>query len=366
MALANVQSVIVSKEVARTRAQAKKAALEFASSDPKETNYGWYFERRPAKDFDSTSFRSCTIPKEEGIVLIYGTLIRDPNPGSQRYLQFRDGDKHDVVVSEWDFWMTWRSQIPKARTSEDLKRLVSEADERGIKTTLIRGLIDSDIADRARALGKTRMSKSASADERIVRFIREGRISNPSKKKSKKKSKKAPKYQKLVNPKRMPDPGPCSWLGSLVEWSWVMKPGDKSKKLDENGNAIWDPKVEWMFLWSPKHKAIVSIKRPKDMYRKAEVSRHGGAAKMFEVFMSRPAENTFEVVVPDVPIEKLGSKAEHIVYRSDKWSPKRLDSDYIHKFGKGVEIYCGPSLEKPEVFICFGGKLTLTKRGLVW
>lgn len=365
MALENIQTVIVSKEIAKTRAQAKRAAREFTSSSPKETGSSWIFQRRPKSDFVKSSFRCCTVPGEDGTVLVYGKLKRLKNPSRQRHLQFRDGDRREVIISEWDFWMDWRTQIPKAKSSEDLKDLIAQADDRGIKTTLIRGMVDRDIADRARDLGITKMSKSASADERIVRLLRDGRISNPSNKSKSKKS-KAPKRKKLVRPKTMPDPGPCSWLGSLVEWSWVMNPGDYSKKVDENGNAIWDARNEWMFMWSPKYKAIVSIRRPRNMYKLANVSRYGSAAKMFEVFAARPAENTFEITVPDIPIKKVGKCASHIVYRSDKWSPKRLESDYIHKFGKGVQLYCGPSIKNPEVFICFGGKLTLTKRGLVW
>ena len=68
----------------------------------------------------------------------------------------------------------------------------------------------------------------------------------------------------------------------------------------------------------------------------------------------------------DDVLKKLGKGAAHIVYRSDKWSAERKKSDYEHPFGKGVQIFCGPSVRDPEVFICFGGKLTLTERGLVW
>ena len=87
---------------------------------------------------------------------------------------------------------------------------------------------------------------------------------------------------------------------------------------------------------------------------------------MFEEFAARPAENTFEIGIPEVPLIELGRRAVHIVYRSDKWSNKRKKTDYIHDFGKSVRLYCGPNIQRPEVFLCFGGKLTLTKRGLVW
>jgi len=100
------------------------------------------------------------------------------------------------------------------------------------------------------------------------------------------------------------------------------------------------------------------------MRRMPRVSRKDGGAKLFERFMARNAKNTYEISVPKSKLQKLGS-AGHIVYRSDKWNPGR-DIDYIHDFGKGVELYCGPSLKNPKVFLCFGGKLTATERGLVF
>jgi hypothetical protein len=174
----------------------------------------------------------------------------------------------------------------------------------------------------------------------------------------------------------MVDPGPVAWIGSLVEWGWELKPGESVGKVDDKGTALWEPKSEWMFCWSPKYKAVVAVKLPRNMYKMAEVSRYGGAAKMFEVFTARPAENTFEIEVPKVPLQRVGNKAVHIVYQSDKWSPDKTPSDYIHAFqkkctaadcrSKNVQLYCGPSLRNPKVFLCFGGKLTLTERGLVW
>lgn len=383
MASKNLQTIIVSKAIAKTRVAAKKLARPHARKlqAPTETKSSWRFQQKAPGDFVKKSFRAFPLPDQDGVVLVYGKLKRHPNPDEQRWLQFRSGDARVTVMAEWDFWMTWRIAVPKAKSADDLRRLIGVADDRKVRSTLVRGLIDQDIAERARVLKITRMPKSVEADERIVRLLRQGRMGNPGNvpkvnkgepPKSKKKigkgkaSKKTQKHIVLRSPKTMPDPGPSAWLGSIVEWAWVMPKGETSKKIDEDGNAIWSPSSEWMFMWSPKYKAVVSIRKPQNMYELADVSRHGGAAKMFEVFMARPAENSFEVAVPNIPIHRVGSKAAAIVYRSDKWSPKKLKSDYIHHFGKGVQLYCGPSIEHPDVFICFGGKLTLTKRGLVW
>ena len=172
----------------------------------------------------------------------------------------------------------------------------------------------------------------------------------------------------------MPDPGPCAWIGSTLELAFDRSGADpRWTKKGEKDRTMWAcGRREWMFLWSPKYKAVVVVPKPRGLKggpgcapRKGAVVRDGGAAQMFERFASRAAEDTQEIEVPDCKLQKLG-KGVHIVYRSDKWSESRKTTDYIHDYGKDVQIYCGPSIEKPEVFICFGGKLTLTERGLVF
>lgn len=367
----NLQTIIISKSLARNLSEAKTFAKRHGKiSNVRETGQSWRFQQRPVSDFRKEEFRTFPIPGREGVALVYGTLKRSRNP-DQRYLPFTDGVEHDRAVIEWDYFLEEKKKIKKAKSARDLRKVINDMENRDVKSTLVTDFFKSEIANRARDLGLAKTSKNISEDEKVFNKIKKGLINNPakkkpSKKKSSKKSSAKTKHIKLVSPKEMPDPGPCSWLGSVVEWSWQIPHGDTAKNIDENGNAIWDPKGEWMFLWSPKYKAIVSVRRPRNMYRLAQVSRYGGAAKMFEVFADRPAENTFEIDIPAVPLKKIGKKAQHIVYRSDKWSPKRLDSDYIHDLGKDVNLFCGPSLENPEVFLCCGGKLTLTKRGLVW
>lgn len=369
----NLQTIIVSKNIAPTREEAKAIAAPYARRiyTSRETKNSWRFRQRPPDDFKKGTFKSFPLPHDSGIVLVYGALIRSKNPSGQRMLQFRGGADRDLVLREWDYYLTIEPKIRRSKTARSLQQIIRNIKERDLQTTVVRDLLTSSIADRARSLKLTTLSKSISSDEKIYNEIQDGRIGNPKKstksRVNKTKSKtKSIKPVKLRSPKVMPDPGPCAWCGSIVEWAWIMKNGDISKKVDENGHAIWEPGSEWMFMWSPKYKAVVSIRRPKSMYQLAKVSRYGGAARMFEHFMARPAENTFEIEVPKVDLQKLGKKSGHIVYRSNKWSPTRKNSDYIHPFGKGVKLYCGPSIENPEVFLCFGGKLTLTKRGLVW
>lgn len=375
MSKENLQTIIVSKSLAGTRSKAERLAKPHARRiyTSRETNTSWRFRQRPPSDFVKGSFKSFPLPNEPGIVLVYGKLKRSKNPSQQRWLQFRGGDDRDRLMREIDFWMALEEKLKKIRSADGLQKAAAALQKREIQSALVHGLSVNSIAARARKIGATRISDTTENNERIYRLLLEKRIGNPGRKpnkSTKKRPKKAsgspPKYTKLRDPRIMPDPGPCAWLGSMVEWAWDMKNGERAKMVDDEGHAIWTPNSEWMFMWSPKYKAIVAIRKPKNMYRLAGVSRHGGAAKMFERFAARPAENTFEVPVPEVKLEKLGNGAAHIVYRSDKWSPKRRKSDYIHPFSKGVQIYCGPSIQRPEVFLCFGGKLTMTERGLVW
>lgn len=365
----NLQTIIISKKIAADIDTAKSIASQYGRrlSPSRESSLSWEFRQSPANKFSAGSFKSFPIEDEPGIVLVYGKLKLTKNP-MQKTFAFDTGSPRDSVMEDWNFWFGLEPKIKRIRNEAGLIRVVSSIENRGVDTDIVKCLIVSAIADRARSLKLAHSTSSIGANEKIYKKLKSKRTENPAKPKSKSKSKSKPKkiYKKLSSPKAMPDPGPMAWLGSLVEFAWEMRPGESSAKVDDKGNALWEPSSEWMFMWSPRYKAVVSIRLPRNMYKRAKVDRHGGAAKMFERFMARPAENTFELKVPDVKLYKAGKKAAHIVYRSDKWSPKRLKSDYIHPFEKGVQLYCGPSVENPDVFICFGGKLTLTERGLVW
>ena len=202
------------------------------------------------------------------------------------------------------------------------------------------------------------LGQSISAAEKSWRHVR-SRKPNPAPRRGKSGGNSS-KHVKLRNPKRTPAFEHLAWMGSdcesgrLVEW-----------KLKDGTVIDLDGREKWIFLWSPKYKAIVSIRCPKDLRKMMKVDRSNGAAKIVERFMARDADMTWESYVPDVPLVKLGP-AEHAVYRNDKWRKRGDNRDYIHELGKGVKLYCGPSRERPEIFICFGGKLTATERGLVF
>ena len=378
MASANLQTIIVSKRIAKTCKAAEKHARKHTGSiyTVRETGSSWRFRQRPPSDFVAKSFRSFPIPESPEVVLVYGKLKRNKNPGDQTFLQFRSGKDLDSDLREWDYWMNLVIRLENLTSVRKLIEIAHEVENRGLQSATIRYQAIGKLADKARILRLSRTKKSPETDMWLYQdMIRRKLNPTKAKKQTKKKANKQ-KIEVLKKPNRMPDPGPCSWLGSIVELGWEMKNGDSSKKIDDKGNAVWSPGSEWMFLWSPKFKAVVAIQRPKEMYETAEICRYGNAAKMFEAFMARPADNTFEIDVPNVALEKVGERASHIVYRSDKWSNDKTNDDYIHDFrkicdadgcrSKSINLYCGPSIKNPKVFLCFGGKLTLTERGLVW
>jgi len=396
----SLQTVIVSKQLTKSRRKATDIARPLANRiyTSRETKTSFRFRQRPPSDFVKGSFRTFQVPDHPGVAYVYGKLKRGKrveNPakgkkilaGKQRHFQWR-GTEHGTCLAEWDYWLLVSEKVNKAKTERALRKIALDFNDREIKSSVISGLIISSIADRARELGDLRRAPSSKWDRVYVRSLigtaKKKPKENPSKrvrnkstkKASKKKSTRSPKAKRLSKPRKVPDPGPCAWLGSTLELSFDSNGrGDPNwAKIGEKDRIIWDcGRRTWMCLWSPKYKAIVAIPQPRSIkggpgckpIRGGKVVRMGGGARMFEEFAARAAECTQEVEVPALPLKKLGDGV-HIVYRSDKWSEKRRTTDYIHDFKKDVQIYCGPTLEKPEVFVVFGGKLTLTKRGLVF
>lgn len=390
MAADNLQTVIISKKIAKTREAAKRVAREYASRiyTSRETKTSWRFRQRPPDDFRKGSFRTKKI--HDGVSLVYGTLKRSA----------KKKKNPDTYTDEARFMYAMDDRIRGAENTYDLARLAREVEAEDLASMNVKRYILNALMNKAKRLKlrpkgyKPRGMESRDwyfemlmehPTQRQVEMFSNPRKKKKKKKKSKKKKAKSQKHIKLKDPKKMPDPGPSSWCGSILEWVW--KDGDKKTR--------WKSKGYWLFLWSPKHKAIVAVPCPEKSricklekeWRKLEkVSRKGGAAKIFERFMERDADVTYEGEIPEVKLIKLGEGVE-VVYRSNKWiqqlykkhAPSVIQGrqqDYYHcinegfkrskKLPKGAHIYCGPNLENPEVFLCFGGKLTMTERGLVF
>lgn len=389
MASPNLQTIIVYKEyvpdkgarkgkcVKRTRAQAKKIAEQFKFRNiytSRETQTSYRFRQRPPEDFVASSFRTKRLP-EFGVSLVYGRLKKGKskkkkNPGEPDVLD-QDIKVYKQYHKKLDRLRNDRSKKRQEKQYE-LARLCRAFRQAPIDTPFLQDFMRKELVDYAVALempqvynARTRKRKTGDLFSRVCQAPTKAQrdlFENPS---------KAPKHVRLKNPTQMPDPGPLALLGETLEFAWSPDTVKQAKKTSKKwrpgdpGKEVWAPKGKWLFLWSPKYKAVIAIKKPRSAPKKSQVSREGGAAKVSERFHARPAEKTWEMEVPQVPLAFLG-RAVHIVYRSDKWSPTRETTDYIHDFKQGVKLYCGPSLKRPEVFLCFGGKLTVTERGLVF
>ena len=68
------QSIIISKEYAKTRKRAKEIAKRYADRiyTIRETSTSWRFRQRPPSDFVKGSFRTAKITKD--ISIVYGEL----------------------------------------------------------------------------------------------------------------------------------------------------------------------------------------------------------------------------------------------------------------------------------------------------
>ena len=389
MASPNLQTIIVYKEhvpdkgarkgksVKRTRAQAKKIAEQFKFRSiytSRETENSYRFRQRPPEDFVPSSFRTKRLP-EFGVSLVYGRL----KPGKKK--KKKNPEPPDTLDQDIRVYRQYHKRLEKLRNDRskkrrekqyELARLCRSFRQAPIETPFLQDFMRKELVDYAVILEmpqvyniRTRKRKTGDLFSRVCEAPTQSQrdlFENPD---------KPPAHAKLKNPTQMPDPGPLALLGETLEFAWKADTVKQAREMEkkwrkgEPGKKVWSPKGKWLFLWSPKYKAVIAIKKPRGAKLTEQVSRKGGAAKISERFHARPAEKTWEMEVPKVPLEFLGP-AVHIVYRSDKWSETRETTDYIHDFKRGVKLYCGPSLKRPEVFLCFGGKLTVTERGLVF
>jgi hypothetical protein len=391
----NLQSVLVPKSILKRKSKEaqRKEATELARPyanriyTSRSTEGYWRFRQRPPTHFKKGSefWRTYHVPDSGGILQVYGTLTakarktkkkakrktkkkakRKTKKKAKKKVSRKQNPKPTFAhMAEWNYLVS--TAIPSATTLPGLAAIAVRIPEFEESPTMA-GQIALAIRNRANKLGFCGAGRHETPWEpdRCVDYLlrRHPTVRPPMREMERWIPDEASGQQALFknpskrivlkNPRVMPDPGPCAWLGSVLEWKW-------KKGRDE---VLWEPEGEMLFLWSPRLKAVVSVPHPRKMTKKAKVSRAGGGAKLFERFAARSAANTYGIKLSRVPIKKLGT-AIHIVYRSDKWNPPD-EVDYIHDFKSGVRLYCGPTLEEPEVFLCFGGRLTATERGLVY
>lgn len=154
---------------------------------------------------------------------------------------------------------------------------------------------------------------------------------------------------------RLPDPGPCAWLGDATQICWVAVQGRGKNKREE-----WDDHDGWMMLWSPRLVSIICV--PRQELEPTDDSSQD-TSDIVKRFNKRSPAGSGYCKIPATKLVELG-KAKHIVYRSDKWNPSTFH-DYIHDFQQGVRCFAD-SKKNPKMFVICGGRLTVTERGLIY
>ena len=273
------------------------------------------------------------------------------------------------VRQQWELvFQVFRSEINNAKLKNtSIQKVALDSKFQAVTLPMFQGFMGQMVYE-ARGIPVPQKLSGRKLWEK-AKSLRENRSSNakrstPRGKKSfssssaKQKSKAKPKFHTRRNFKQMPDPGNLAWLGSVEQWC-VLDDQGKEKFIN-----LGD---EWMFLWSKKQKAVVCM--PESFLSgppASEVTKEGGAASIFKVFMDRPAKSTISAEVPRVPLISCGKRVVHIIYVSDKWSERGETTRYKHKFKGAVNLFAGPDTSRPQVYFCAGGKMTITKRGLVW
>lgn len=154
---------------------------------------------------------------------------------------------------------------------------------------------------------------------------------------------------------RLPDPGPCAWLGDATQVCWIEVGGRGKLDCQE-----WSDEDGWMMLWSPSLSAVICL--PKQKMEPA-VEMDEDSSSIVKRFNKRRPSGQAYCSIPASGLEELG-KAKHIVYRSDKWN-RGTFHDYIHDFQAGVRCFAD-SADDPKIFVICGGRLTVTERGLIY
>lgn len=259
----DLQTVIVSKDVADSRDEAKGIAKDYAKRmyTSRETGQSYRFRQRPPEDFVPSSFRTKKIP-DQGVSLVYGKLKENPI--------------HTINDKPMD--------------------------------------CPSDLGWR-------------------TKFERDGIL---------------------------PNPGDMARLGDALELRWAESDDDRIIVRQ------WEPSrgKPFMFLWSPRLWGVICLREQGVRKAKRGEEPDAKAVDIFERFMARRPRKNYYVELTGIPMVQLGS-AIHIVYRSDKWTDDGRETDYIHDYDRGVRCYAD-NHEDPNIFLMYGGRLTITERGLIY
>lgn len=166
--------------------------------------------------------------------------------------------------------------------------------------------------------------------------------------------------------------GSLTLLAQLKEVKYQpIKKNPKTKTRSNSRTIEFDDR--WELLWDPKKKILYGVKKKNfNLLKGVDLSGiiNHPSYKMVKIFKDQDVKSAFELEVDKRKFQKLG-KGVHVVYKSDKWNPKKY-YEYIHEFGEdgyvvyknhNVNIYYDPI---NQIYKMCGGKLDVDERGIIF
>ncbi len=187
--------------------------------------------------------------------------------------------------------------------------------------------------------------------------------------KSKRKSVKKPKPSTrsstptLMGKKLNRSPVALSSLQNAAELGTVLE-------VEAGGKRIkWNERKKPAMLYAPTSKTLFWYHGPVKESTRKKVNPEGQAARLYSKWTGnrRTADYERNAEIPDSTFSKVVKigPARMIAYRSDKFAGRGKPSDYEHELGPGVSLYKFGGTKPPWVFVLRGGRMTVTKRGIV-
>lgn len=128
----------------------------------------------------------------------------------------------------------------------------------------------------------------------------------------------------------------------------------------DQATIAW-PRGKAVLAWSPKAKSLVVVEGGKRTT--ANTAKRGRARGAYERFADRDASKTATVDVNPRGAWKRVGNVSRIDYHSNKWNRR---AEYTHKSGPGVRLYMKGSWDNPpRLWVLKGGRMTVTRRGIV-
>jgi hypothetical protein len=171
----------------------------------------------------------------------------------------------------------------------------------------------------------------------------------------------------------LPSPEDVTWLGVLLDYTWITPDGEVQKRTfegeDEDPRET-DPPDLW---WSYETKTLFSFPTTKTAGPCLDINPDmEDQAAMYRRWSQREAQCQLGFEVPLARMYPRGM-GDSLSYRSDKWHDRNEErglpgsKEYIHLHSDGVWIYedCPDVCTTPNVVVIRGGRLDVEERGII-